>query len=1264
MPTAKLGCKRTAHATNDRGPPVNLYQLSKNSVDAVPEEPTNIDAQRILAIMDELKEKLTFLSFVSAQVLGGLQGEDGSATVEILGPELMKCFAEQLRLEDLYVMASGEGGYGHNEETEEMREDVKSLQKNTLELCRKMKAVPNVVQELRNFQDRESRPAAMIQFLKTLADMQELTLKRLSTTVEEEKSRQELLEHYKSREAEASARRQQLDRDLAHIRRECERAQSHRNEILTKLKADLINVKVRNMVTRKLPPKPGEKLALYHGISKLMLDKTLQEQGILGMAVTLSCTFCPTDLSAAWLFVQGNASQEDELALEGVIHLEGATTSEYLYNLPQTLQSLKFGDQFNQSLAGVTFPSTLQSLTFGKQFNQSLAGVTFPSNLQTLTFGKQFNQSLASVTFPSNLQSLTLGGLFNQSLAELTFPSNLQSLTLGGFLKQSLASVTFPSTLQSLTFGIWIDQSLAEVTFPSNLQSLTVYGRFSLAELTFPSNLQSLTFGDHFNEGLAGVTFPSNLQSLAFGKEFNRNLVGVTFPSNLQSLKISGWVRDSLAGVTFPSTLQTLTFGDRFNQSLAGVTFPRALQSLTVFWFSKSLAGVTFPSTLQSLQLELGIGICQNLAGVTLPSNLQSLEISGWVEDSLAGVTFPSNLQSLTLGGLFNQSLAELIFPSNLQSLTLGAKFNQSLAGVTFPSDLQSLTLGAKFNQSLAGVTFPTTLQTLTLGAEFNQSLAGVTFPSDLQSLTFGDHFNQCLASAIFPSNLQSLRFGHGFNQNLAGVTLPRNLKTLQAHGVADTKSDKSSALKNKYDQRMKEHQEAFESKREELQKKINTLLESNKKLKNQSLDEEMDQIRKAKRYEMDVDGVITRYDSEVKELAKNYSENAEHLKKEQRQLNDLREHFQKVEEENMAITKEEDLRFGSIWWVFDAKRSKTGCPTVAAPREKFDSLDLDSVKLEGCSLGWGRQISVNVQAPLGEAGELLRAAKECLGQGACSSVYRGRQGDKEVALKLREALDEDMIANCREEFEVLRQLRHPNIIQALDFFVLSQRTCLVLSYHDARNLTKAVKMGPMPEATAKPLFRMLLKALDYLHCKRVLHRDVKGDNVLVSHDDTQLWLADFNTARQLMAGGSLTMTGTWEYSPPEVIVEGESASEKADVWGAGLCGYLMLKGKLPLKFSAYESPRAYGEACVKNPVTCTGPSWEAFSSDCCETLRRCLHVDKNCRPAAMVLLAMSWLADSIVARRRLKPGRRHTLLSGSLDLTIEHGEMRTKMDV
>merc|ERR550514_34150 len=155
----------------------------------------------------------------------------------------MKQFQEQIRLEDLYMVANtnSEGNFTLDTENDEVREDEKLLQKNTLDLCRKMKGIPNVVAELRNFQD--ARPGAVIQFLKTLDDMQQLTLKRLTTTVEEEHSRQELLEHYKSRDQEASKRRQQLEKDLNHIRRECERAQSQRTEILTKLKADLLDVK-------------------------------------------------------------------------------------------------------------------------------------------------------------------------------------------------------------------------------------------------------------------------------------------------------------------------------------------------------------------------------------------------------------------------------------------------------------------------------------------------------------------------------------------------------------------------------------------------------------------------------------------------------------------------------------------------------------------------------------------------------------------------------------------------------------------------------------------------------------------------------------------------------------------------------------------------------------------------------------------------------------------------------------------------------------
>jgi len=211
-------------------------------------KPTNIDAQRILAIMDELKEKLTFLSVVTSQVQEGLQSEEGQLTQELLGPDLVKAIAEQIRLEELYIVANPSTPFGTGDDSEDARDDVKLLKKNTLELCRKMKAVPHIVSELRKLQER---PQAVIAFLKTLADMQDLTLKRLTTTVEEENSRQELLEHYKAKLEEANKKRAQLEKDLTFLHQETEAAQQNRSQILLKLKAQLQDVKDKKLSDMK-----------------------------------------------------------------------------------------------------------------------------------------------------------------------------------------------------------------------------------------------------------------------------------------------------------------------------------------------------------------------------------------------------------------------------------------------------------------------------------------------------------------------------------------------------------------------------------------------------------------------------------------------------------------------------------------------------------------------------------------------------------------------------------------------------------------------------------------------------------------------------------------------------------------------------------------------------------------------------------------------------------------------------------------------------
>ncbi|KAF4731386.1 hypothetical protein FOZ62_027031, partial [Perkinsus olseni] len=107
-------------------------------------KPINVDAQRVLAIMDDLKGKATFLTLLTHQVLDGLQGEGGGGATELLGLEFVRKFAEQIRLEDLYVMlnTNSDGTFAIQEDNDDVREATERLRRSTSELCRQMKTIP------------------------------------------------------------------------------------------------------------------------------------------------------------------------------------------------------------------------------------------------------------------------------------------------------------------------------------------------------------------------------------------------------------------------------------------------------------------------------------------------------------------------------------------------------------------------------------------------------------------------------------------------------------------------------------------------------------------------------------------------------------------------------------------------------------------------------------------------------------------------------------------------------------------------------------------------------------------------------------------------------------------------------------------------------------------------------------------------------------------------------------------------------------------
>lgn len=177
---------------------------------------------------------------------------------------------------------------------------------------------------------------------------------------------------------------------------------------------------------------------------------------------------------------------------------------------PESLQTLTFGDDFDQSLTGVQLPESLRSLTFGGDFNQRLLGTKSlcckGSALRTSEPTKASQRQMGI----SNTYYYLLDFIDTASLSHSIHL--LLACFLGGGHKLNPwvavfffpGKVRFPDALENLTFGILFNQSLAEATLPSKLQRLAL--------------------GDAFNQRMAQVKLPNTLQYLALGDAFNQSL--------------------------------------------------------------------------------------------------------------------------------------------------------------------------------------------------------------------------------------------------------------------------------------------------------------------------------------------------------------------------------------------------------------------------------------------------------------------------------------------------------------------------------------------------------------------------------------------------------------------------------------------------------------------------------------------------------------------------------------------------------------------
>ncbi|KAK8589291.1 hypothetical protein V6N13_088141 [Hibiscus sabdariffa] len=262
----------------------------------------------------------------------------------------------------------------------------------------------------------------------------------------------------------------------------------------------------------------------------------------------------------------------------------------------------------------------------------------------------------------------------------------------------------------------------------------------------------------------------------------------------------------------------------------------------------------------------------------------------------------------------------------------------------------------------------------------------------------------------------------------------------------------------------------------------------------------------------------------------------------------------------------------------------------------------------------------------------LIRWRKgELIGYGAFGRVYMGMNLDsgellavKEVLIAANSASKEKTQAHIREleeEVKLLKNLSHPNIVRYLGTVREEETLNILLEFVPGGSISSLLgKFGPFPEAVIRKYTKQLLLGLEYLHNNGIMHRDIKGANILVDNKGN-IKLADFGASKQVVelatVTGAKSMKGTPYWMAPEVILQtGHSFS--ADIWSVGCTVIEMATGKPPWSQQYQEVAAALfhvGTTKSHPPIP------EHLSSEAKDFLLKCLQKEPELRQVASELL-------------------------------------------
>jgi len=162
----------------------------------------------------------------------------------------------------------------------------------------------------------------------------------------------------------------------------------------------------------------------------------------------------------------------------------------------------------------------------------------------------------------------------------------------------------------------------------------------------------------------------------------------------------------------------------------------------------------------------------------------------------------------------------------------------------------------------------------------------------------------------------------------------------------------------------------------------------------------------------------------------------------------------------------------------------------------------------------------------------------------------------------LGEGKEEELL----QEVNIMRSLDHPNIVKIYDFYEDSSTFKIVMEYCSGGELFEKIKSKKnFTEQIAAVYMKQILSAIMYLHEHKIVHRDIKAENMLFlnQEEDAMIKIIDFGVSTKFNGKKKLKeKLGTAYYIAPEVLLE--NYDNKCDVWSCGILLYIMLCGYPP----------------------------------------------------------------------------------------------------